>query len=163
MRNSCKHRGLFAVLVLFSLVSSAVFGEDYVCSSLTIENGSGQIQVINNTLEYVRVRGTPGAIRPRNSGYVPFGCILDCNVNVDYVVTRGRNGSITCITVNSLGGTSGGSANNNVDVHCITCHGSGKCPKCNGRKTIASGRNQVKCDRCNGSGICPYCHGTGRK
>ena len=147
------------------LAYSMVFCENYVCASLGVERGNGQIKVVNNTLEYIRVKGSSGAVQPRSTGYIPHGCTIECNSNVDYVITR-NNGNITVITVNSVGGSSG-PANTRVDVHCVPCHGSGNCPKCNGKGyTVYRSRNdhgKARCDRCGGSGKCPYCHGTGRK
>ncbi|MBR1714346.1 MAG: zinc finger-like domain-containing protein [Treponema sp.] len=78
-------------------------------------------------------------------------------------------------TSSSSGGSSATSSNTTVkvEVHCVPCHGSGKCAKCNGKgKYYSDGHygpkasqldRYVKCDRCHGGGKCSYCNGTGRK
>ncbi|MBQ7167746.1 MAG: hypothetical protein IJR93_12465 [Treponema sp.] len=169
MRNLFTGKKWIVTFFILAFAGIMAFCEDYVCANMTIGCGNqgGSFQVINNTLEYIRVRGSShGAINPRSTGYVNHNggdVILECNQTVDYVMIRNNRGNLTGVTVNSLNNSGSSGASGGVDVHCITCHGSGKCPKCNGRKTLPSGRKQVRCDRCNGSGVCPYCRGTGRK
>ena len=61
---------------------------------------------------------------------------------------------------------------------CVSCQGSGKCPKCNGAGNIVqnlpnpiaviSGQvhgatlSSRTCNRCSGSGTCQACKGTGK-
>lgn len=52
--------------------------------------------------------------------------------------------------------------NNVVGENCLTCHGTGKCPTCNGRKITSSMGNTYKCNVCDDNGNCPTCHGTGK-
>ncbi len=78
------------------------------------------------------------------------------------------------------GGYSGGSAvaprpngkyqrQNRVDkVPCYACHGTGRCPGCNGTGDMGDSYNfhkekmVMRCSSCSGSGRCLTCHGTGR-
>lgn len=84
-----------------------------------------------------------------------------------------NRGSSSSSSSGSGTSSSTSSGSTSYEVHCIPCHGSGKCSKCNGKGKYYSdghyGPNSstldryVKCDRCSGSGKCSYCNGTGRK
>lgn len=44
---------------------------------------------------------------------------------------------------------------------CKSCHGTKKCPACNGSKIASSFGNTYKCEVCNENGDCPACGGSG--
>lgn len=45
---------------------------------------------------------------------------------------------------------------------CPTCHGNGKCPKCDGKTTEAGILGARECGFCDGKGYCPTCKGDGK-
>ena len=52
---------------------------------------------------------------------------------------------------------------NNRQHSCRTCHGTGRCPTCNGTKLVANAytrRNEL-CNVCHKTGLCPTCNGSG--
>lgn len=51
--------------------------------------------------------------------------------------------------------------NERLGSECKSCHGTKKCPVCNGTKTTSSFGNTYKCRVCNDIGDCPTCGGTG--
>lgn len=62
----------------------------------------------------------------------------------------------------STGSRSAETLNQTVGSACMTCHGTGKCPTCNGTKVASSMGNTYKCTVCDTNGNCPSCHGTGK-
>ena len=165
MRNLFTGKKWIVTFFILGLISTFAFCERWsergTECTITLYNWERPpIVIVNNTSQYVRIAGNPGAIKPHSSGSIDTRQVtLQVNSSVEFL----GDSNSTTVYVNSLNNSGGSGSSGGVDVHCITCHGSGKCPKCNGRKTLPSGRNQVRCDRCNGSGVCPYCHGTGRK
>ncbi|MCH5283021.1 MAG: hypothetical protein J1E59_05145 [Treponema sp.] len=157
----------FCLFLITILTCTALFAEDwnYTGTSCDITASSAPIKIVNNTLQYVRIRGTPGAIKPKSSGAVHSrSFVLETN---EKVIFSASGSTIYVNSVNSSGSNNRvAPADNHVDVHCIPCHGSGKCPKCDGKGYYyKSGVNhgKYKCDRCGGDGKCKYCNGKGRK
>ncbi|MBQ9538133.1 MAG: hypothetical protein IJU95_02590 [Treponema sp.] len=161
---SSKKKMIFVLLVAF--VSAMAFCEYSV--SVKCHATVSNAVIINNSRQTVRCGSV--SISPGSTATVHTGSNIVIRSNGQVQVSAKTNNRTCTVTVTGGAVSSNNSVNSGtsnsskkVQVHCMPCHGSGKCPKCNGRKTVASGRNQIKCNRCNGSGVCPYCRGTGRK
>lgn len=158
-------------LVFMVLVATLCFAAGTKRVSATKDRRCNQVVIVNNSSETVRIAQSDGV---SVTGWIKSGQQSSLNVN-SIVLEIGSNCSASSsisgrnFVVTVSGGNSStytGPANNHVEVHCVPCHGSGKCSKCNGDGYYyKSGVNhgKYKCDRCGGNGKCTYCHGTGRK
>ncbi len=170
---------IFATLFLFIFGSFAA-GTKRVSATKT--RGCTQIVVVNNSSDTVRIAQSDGV---NVTGWIKSGQRSTFSVN-SIVLEIGSN----CNTSSSVSGrnfvitVTGESSNNNSGsvrnssssssskrvVECVPCHGSGKCPKCNGKGWVyynnwgkKGDHGKERCSRCNGNGVCIYCRGSGRK
>ena len=113
----------------------------------------------NGTLRINNVQPGTYEIKAHGGGGTRLGFQNGMRIGGDVIIT------VSAQTTKSSSKNSS-PANNHVDVHCVPCHGSGKCPKCNGKGTYYKdgvNHGKYKCNRCDGNGKCIYCRGTGRK
>lgn len=80
------------------------------------------------------------------------------------IVTGGKTSSASNRSGNSSNESNGSSRH---IVSCVPCHGSGRCPGCNGKGYVyyntRKGHGRETCKKCRGSGRCPYCNGSGKE
>lgn len=55
----------------------------------------------------------------------------------------------------------GNDVNSNQHTICVSCHGSGMCPVCDGTGTYRNYGQSSDCSACGGTGICSICGGSG--
>ena len=112
-------------------------------------------------------------IRLVKSYYNPYNATYD---NVTFTVTKGisrmpaQQGSNAPVGGNSeYQWQEHGTTTNPVQPHqvtttCPSCHGSGKCPTCNGKHWYYGiGGSKVTCPNCTPNGACSSCGGSGKK
>lgn len=166
----------FIVAFFFGLASAMAFCAGTKRVSATKNRNCNQIVIVNESSEMVRIAQSDGV---NVTGWIESGRRSSLNVN-SIVLEIGSNCSASTsvsgrnfiVTVRGGGSSSSSSSSgspNSPATHCIQCHGSGKCPKCNGKGWVYyshkyySDHGKEKCSRCGGDGQCPYCNGTGRK
>ena len=81
----------------------------------------------------------------------------------------GNNGGGGYAPASSSSSSNSGTTTNPVQPHqvtttCTSCHGSGKCPTCNGKHWYYGiGGTKITCPNCTPNGACPSCGGSGKK